>query len=114
MSTAANQPTRQQRIDDLLEAVFAKMTATISSYSVQRHPNWVEWVRDTRTRPDNMSGEDSDLLRAIRDGLLEVCNQIDEAQAALADELRKERHERERLEERVTHLAGWMEEQAGG
>lgn len=110
MSEASNQPTGQERIDALMRSLFLRMNASARSYTLQRHPDWDEWVKVRDTKTAFMGDGEDDLLRGLRAGLLEVCKQIDEMQSTLVDELRQERHERERLEERVKYLEDLLEE----
>ena len=101
---------RCQRIDAILKKVFLKMNASSRSGSIQRQPDWNNWVANETTKTELMEDSDTDLLRGLRDGLLEVSKQIDETHAALTEELRQERHDRERLADQVTHLRELVEE----
>ncbi len=117
MSETSDRPTRQERIDALLEAVFLRMHTTGRSGFEQGRPDWEHWAQSTNVMSPRISDGDEDLLRGLRAGLLEVCTQIDEVsdqisevQNTLVEALRQERHERERLEERVKHLGDLLEE----
>ena len=104
MSETSKQPAGQERIDAILRSVFLRMNSTGRSGSVQAHPDWDEWVKSPNTMTAFMSDGEDDLLRGLRAGLLEVSDQMGEVQSALLATLRAERHERERLAERVAYL----------
>lgn len=95
-------------VDEAIERLFFRLLTPSETIAVQGgNPSYAKWVALGNIRPDTIPPDINALLLALRECLLDICVHGDEK---ITKALRTERHERERLADRVQALSDLVDE----